>query len=150
MESIRDRDLQAASGGLGLDGGDLLLVPVDEEDPLPDPLRVAAVGLVECGRDHVLDGLGDRGRYPLIPGLRAGVRLTAGGRGGDVLRLADGGVKSATATISAIFLIPGGVPSSFPAFLRCSGRMAMPLPSPCIMITSVPGRSSSASRARSS
>ena len=49
------------------------------------------------------------------------------------------GVKSATATISAIFLIPGRVPSSFPAFLRCSGRMAMPLPSPCIMITSLSG-----------
>ena len=30
----QDRDLQAAFGGLGLDGGDLLLVPVDEEDPL--------------------------------------------------------------------------------------------------------------------
>ena len=45
----QDRDLEAASGGLGLDGGDLLLVPVGEEDPLPDPLRVAAVGLVECG-----------------------------------------------------------------------------------------------------
>ena len=51
------------------------------------------------------------------------------------------GVKSATATISAIFLIPGRVPSSLPAFLRCSGRMAMPLPSPCIMITSLSGRS---------
>ena len=61
------------------------------------------------------------------------------------------GVKSATATISAIFLIPGRVPSSLPAFLRCSGRMAMPLPSPCIMITSVSGwSSSSASRDRCS
>ena len=28
---------------------------------------------------------------PFVPGLRAGVRLAAGGRGGDVLRLADGG-----------------------------------------------------------
>jgi hypothetical protein len=53
------------------------------------------------------------------------------------------GVKPATATISAIFLIPGRVPSSLPAFLRCSGRMAMPLPSPCIMITSLSGYSSS-------
>jgi hypothetical protein len=34
--------------------------------------------------------------------------------------------------------------------LRCPGRMAMPLPSPCIMITSVSGRPSSASRARCS
>ena len=46
--------------------------------------RVAVVGLVECGRDHVLDGLGDRGRYPLVAGFRAGVRLAAGGRGGDL------------------------------------------------------------------
>ena len=38
----QDRDLQAALGGLGLDGGDLLLVPVDEEDPLADVFRVAA------------------------------------------------------------------------------------------------------------
>src|ERR1035441_4060171 len=37
---------EAAPGGLGLDGGDLLLVPVDEEEPLADPLRVAAAGLV--------------------------------------------------------------------------------------------------------
>src|ERR1019366_391310 len=39
------------------------------------------------------------------------------------------GVKSATATISAIFLIPGCAVPALPAFLRCSGRMAMPLPS---------------------
>ena len=49
------------------------------------------------------------------------------------------------------YLAPGRVPSSLPAFLRCSGRMAMPLPSPCIMITSVSGwSSSSASRDRCS
>src|SRR5271165_2486200 len=53
--------------------------------------RAAAAGLVERGRDHVFDGLGDRGRYPLVAGFRAGVRLASGGRGGDVLRLADGG-----------------------------------------------------------
>ena len=58
------------------------------------------------------------------------------------------GVKSATATISAIFLIPGCA-GSVPPPLRCSGRMAMPLPSPCIMITSPSGcSSSSASRER--
>ena len=69
----------------------LLLVPVDEEDPLPHPLGVAAVGLVEREPDHVLDALGDGRRYPFLAGLRAGVRPAAGGRGGDVLRLADGG-----------------------------------------------------------
>jgi hypothetical protein len=29
--------------GVGVDGGDLLLVPVDKEDPLPDPQRVTVV-----------------------------------------------------------------------------------------------------------
>ena len=42
------------------------------------------------GHDHVLDGLGDRGRSRLVAGFRAGVRLTAGG-GGDVLRLSNSG-----------------------------------------------------------
>src|SRR6266566_515614 len=87
----QDRDLQAALLRLGLDGGDLLLVPVHEEEPLPHPFRVAAAGLIERRGDHVLDGLGDRGGYPFVAGLRAGVRPAAGGRGGDVLRLADGG-----------------------------------------------------------
>src|SRR5271157_4282410 len=86
----QDRHLQAALLRLGLDGGDLLPVPVDEEDPLAGPLRVAAVGLVIGRGDHVLDGLGNRRRYPFIAGLRPGVRLAAGGRGGDVPRLADG------------------------------------------------------------
>src|SRR6266700_1650362 len=86
-----DRDLQAAGPRVVADGGDLLLVPVDEEDALADPLRVAAVGLVIGRADHVLDAVGDRGGHPLVPRLRAGVRLAAGGRGRDVLRLADGG-----------------------------------------------------------
>ena len=138
----QDRDLQAAFGGLGLDGGDLLLVPVDEEDPLADALRVAAVGLVERGRDHVLDALGDRGRYPLVAGCGPGCALRRAGGAAMSSGSRTAGVKSATATISAIFLIPGcAVPSPSPAPLRCSGRIAMPLPSPCIMITSLSGRS---------
>src|ERR1035437_2289241 len=87
----QDRDLQASLLCLGLDGGDLLLVPVGEEDALPHVLGVAAVGLVIGRGDHVLDGLGDGGGYPFVPGLRAGVRLAAGPGGGDVLRVADGG-----------------------------------------------------------
>ena len=35
----QDGHLEAAIPRLGLDGGDLLLVPVDEEDALADPLR---------------------------------------------------------------------------------------------------------------
>jgi hypothetical protein len=53
--------------------------------------RVAAVGLVTGRGDHVLDALGNRGRYPFVPRNGAGVRLAAGGRGRDVLRLPDGG-----------------------------------------------------------
>jgi hypothetical protein len=92
----QDGDLQAAFPGLGLDGGDLLLVSVHEEHALADLLRIPAAGLVERGRDHVLDALGDRRRYPFVPCLRAGVRLAAGGRGGDVLRL--GFAKDGTAS----------------------------------------------------
>src|SRR5271157_2699198 len=87
----QDRHLQAPLLRLGGDGGELLLVPVDEEHPLPHPLRVAAAGLIIGRGDHVLDGLGHRRRHPLIAGFRSGVRLPAGGRGGDVLRLPDGG-----------------------------------------------------------
>src|SRR6266496_2663521 len=86
----QDGDLQAAFGGLGLDGGDLLPVPAGEEDALADPFGVAAVGLVERLRDHGGNVIGDGGRYPLVPRDGAGVRLPAGGRGGDVLRLPDG------------------------------------------------------------
>ena len=85
------RDFQAAVPGVVGDGGELLLVPVHEEHPLPDPVRVPAVSLVERDPDHVLDGLGDRRGDPFVAGLRAGVLLAAGRRGGDVLRFADGG-----------------------------------------------------------
>ncbi len=87
----QDGDIEAAFGGLGLDGGDLLLVAVGEEDPLADPSGVPAVGLVIGRGDHVLDALGDRGGHLLVPRGGAGMCLAAGGRGGDVLRLPDGG-----------------------------------------------------------
>ena len=119
----QDRDLQAALGGLGLDGGDLLLVPVDEENPLADVFREVAVGLVVRGRDHVLDGLGDRGRYPLVAGFRAGVRLAAGGRGGDVLRLADGGGEVGDGDDLGHLRSPAGAVllAGVPAVLRVHG-----------------------------
>ena len=113
--------------------------------------RVAAAGLSNAAA--IMSSMGSvieadthlpRASGPGCAGRRAGgAAMSSGSR--------TAGVKSATATISAIFLIPGRVPSSLPAFLRCSGRMAMPLPSPCIMITSLSGcSSSSASRERSS
>ena len=88
---MRTGHLQAAGPGVGADRGDLLLVPVDEEHPLPDAERVAAVAFVVGGPDHVVDGLGDRRGDPLVARLRAGMGLAAGRRGGDVLGLADGG-----------------------------------------------------------
>src|SRR2546428_3262996 len=87
----QDRDLHAAFFRAGGDGGELLLVPVDEEHPLPYPFGVAAVGLAERRGDHVLDALGNGRRYPFVPRLRPGMRLPPRGRGGDVLRLPDGG-----------------------------------------------------------
>ena len=147
----QDRDLQAAFGGLGLDGGDLLLVPVDEEDPLADAFGVGRsassnAAAIMSSMDSVTEADTHLSRAfgPGRAWRRAGgAAMSSGSR--------TAGVKSATATISAIFLIPARVPSSFPALLRCSGRMAMPLPSPCIMITSLSGcSSSSASRMLSS
>ena len=61
------------------------------------------------------------------------------------------GVKSATAMISAIFLIPGWAASvPLPGLPRCSGRRAMPLPSACIISTSLSGSPASAPAARCS
>src|SRR5271165_5434252 len=113
----QDRHLQAALLRLGLDGGDLLPVPVDEEDPLAGPLRVAAVGLVIGRGDHVLDGLGNRRRHPFIAGLRPGVRLAAGGRGGDVPRLADGGGEVGDGDDLGHLLDPGPGRIALPAVL---------------------------------
>ena len=73
---------------------------------------------------HVLDGLGDRGRYPLVAGFRAGVRLAAGGRGGDVLRLADGGGEVGDGDDLGHLLDPGAgavLLAGVPAVLRAHG-----------------------------
>ena len=120
----QDGHFEAPGPRVVLDGGDLLLVPVDEEDPLPHPLGVAAVGLVERGRDHVLDGLGDRRRYPFVPGLRPGVRLAAGGRGRDVFWLAGGGGEVGDGDDLGHLLDPGAgavLLAGVPAVLRAHG-----------------------------
>lgn len=54
-----DRDLELSPRSLVSDGGGLVLVPVDEVDPLPFLLRVAAAGLVERRADHGGDVAGD-------------------------------------------------------------------------------------------
>ena len=80
-EVDEDRDFQAAGPGVGLDGSDLLLVPVHQEHPLAGPVRVAAVGLVIGRPDHRVDAAGDGGRYPLAACDGAGVRLGGGPAG---------------------------------------------------------------------
>ena len=65
-----DRDGDAAAGGLSGHGLDLRVVPVDEDDPFPLVLQVAAFGLVEGGGDDGGDVLGDRGGQPLAARLR--------------------------------------------------------------------------------
>src|SRR5487761_1382541 len=117
-------DLQPAFARLGPDGGDLLLVPVDEEDPLPDPFGVAAAGLVERRGDHVLDALGDGRGDPFVPGPGPGMRPAAGGRGGDVLGLADGGGEVGDGDDLGHLLDPGPGPvllPGVPAVLRAHG-----------------------------
>src|SRR5205814_8989585 len=92
--------------------------------PLADVFRVAAAGLVERGRDHVLDAVGNGRGHPLVAGFRAGVRLAAGGRGGDVLRLADGGGEVGDGDDLRHLLDPGAaavLPAGVPAVLRAHG-----------------------------
>src|ERR1017187_6481609 len=90
---------------------------------LADLLRVAAAALVVGRGDHVLDALGDGGRYPLIARFRAGVRLAAGGRGGDVLGLADGGREVGDGDDLGHLLDPGmrGIGAAALAVLRAQG-----------------------------
>ena len=70
MKSMHDRDRDAAAVGLGGDGLDLGVVPVDQDDPFPLVLRVAAFALIEGGGDDGGDVIGDRGGQPLAPRLR--------------------------------------------------------------------------------
>src|ERR1019366_1438711 len=61
-----DRDVEVAVPGAGADGGDLLFVAVDEEDPLAGPVRVAVVGFAERGLDHAGDAVGDGRGDPFV------------------------------------------------------------------------------------
>src|SRR5262249_57980718 len=83
-EVDEDRDFQPGGSGVVVDGGDLLLVAVDEEHALAGVVRVAAVGLVGRLADHRGGVIRGGGRYPLVPrgGGRAGPSGARGGRGG--------------------------------------------------------------------
>ena len=89
-----DVDLRAAAGGLSADEVQLVLGPVDEDDPGPRVERVAGPGLVERGGDHVGGVLADGPGQPPGPGLRAGPEragaVAAAGRGDHVVRAAPG------------------------------------------------------------
>jgi hypothetical protein len=60
-----DVDLSAAAGSLGADQVQLVLGPVDQDDPGPPVLRVAGPGLVERGGDHLGRVLADGPGQPL-------------------------------------------------------------------------------------
>ncbi|ESZ99705.1 hypothetical protein ThrDRAFT_02669 [Frankia casuarinae] len=102
-----DRDGQAAGARVLADGGDLLPVAVDEEDPLVQVQGVAPVGLVERPADHGGDVVGDRRGDPRVARGGSGAFSAAGGWGGDVLGLADGGSEGRDGDDLGHLLDPG-------------------------------------------
>jgi hypothetical protein len=89
-----DVDGGAAAGGLAADQVQLVLGPVDQDDPGPQVSGVAGLGFVERGGDH-LAGVAPHGPgQPLVPGLRPGPEragaVSAAGRGDHVMRAAPG------------------------------------------------------------
>jgi hypothetical protein len=143
----------AAAGGLGADQVQLVLGSVDQDDPGPQVLRVAGLGLVERGGDH-LAGVAPHGPgQPLAPGLRPGPELAgavpAAGRGDHVVRAAFRRVGVVDGDQAAILLRFGFSPdtsrvrilprraAAFAVAARSApGRITMPLQS-ADMISSV-------------
>jgi hypothetical protein len=124
-----DAHLDLAGGGLGLDALDLVVVAVDQRDPVTGVLGVAAVGLGEDLSDDACGVIYDAGRQPLVLGRRWGdrgvalgligghdVRGGARGRGG-VVDGADLGHALAVAFLAfgqpclELVLRVGGLPS---------------------------------------
>ena len=67
-----DVDRDAAAGGLGADQAELVLGPVDQDEPGPLVAGVAGLGLVVHGRDHLRGDVADGSGQPFGQGLRPG------------------------------------------------------------------------------
>ena len=93
-----DVNFDAPAGGLGADQVQLVLGPVDQDDPGPQVAGVAGLGLVERGGDHLGGVPADGPGQPLGQGLRPGPERTgavpAAGRGDHVVRPAFAGSAS--------------------------------------------------------
>jgi hypothetical protein len=86
------------AGGLGADQVQLVLGPVNQDDPGPQAAGVAGPGLVERGRDHLAGVAAHRPGQPLGQGRRPWPGLTgavpAAGRGDHVVRPRSAGSAS--------------------------------------------------------
>ena len=115
-----DVDLRSAAAGLGADQVQLVLGPVDQDDPGPQVAGVAGPGLAERGGDHLGRVLADGPGQPLGQGLRPGpepaAAVPSAGRGDHVVRAAlrrlgvvhgDQGGHSL-----AVRFLPGGQPGA--------------------------------------
>jgi nucleoside-diphosphate-sugar epimerase len=71
-----------ALAGFDADPIELVVVAVDQGDPVSTLLRITAGGLVEDRPDHLRRVVGDRGGQPLAAGSRRGPGLHAFGVGG--------------------------------------------------------------------
>ncbi|MGH3283646.1 MAG: hypothetical protein ACRDPD_02985 [Streptosporangiaceae bacterium] len=87
-----DVNRDAAAGGLCPDEAELVLGPIDQDDPGPQVSGVARPGLVDHGDDDLGEGFADRPGQPRAPGLRPGAELAgavpSAGRGEHVVRAA--------------------------------------------------------------
>lgn len=72
-EVADDGDLHVAAGGFGLDQAQLVTLAVDQRDPAPAALRIAAFGFVKRIRDRVFGFALDTGRQLFAAARGAGV-----------------------------------------------------------------------------
>ena len=94
FENVNDVDddvnFGIPAGGLGADQVQLVLGPVNQDDPGPQVAGVAGLSLAERGGDHLAGVAAYRPGQPLGQGLRAGAELAgaapSAGRGDHVVR----------------------------------------------------------------